>query len=261
MVEKEAQAPLPQKALRKLVGEHLYNNSFDIEARRNLKTEERLHELMTDNISIIQITNHWGLMEMPAVMKYNFTNPDLRQARTLLPFTSYRYKEKYSRLGRLVATELNRTATDDSDRYYKDHPEEKPDDYGILNTTYTRNAANLLSKGGVVLFSPQGKREATLPPKFDKPMLAAFIRGIEEMGAKTEKIAFMFVGTGLKDVNDYEAWKNTDYSDPHPPIQVNIGNIYTFEESGLRGRVLRADAWARSELAKVVPENYLAKRS
>ena len=81
--------------------------------------------------------------------------------------------------------------------------------------------------------------------------------GLQREGLDLERIAFLTIGTGLQGVKDYEGWKDAKFSDPHPQITLNVGEIQTFEETGLSGRLIRADLWAREQLANAVPSEYL----
>lgn len=157
-----------------------------------------------------------------------------------------------------MATEFSPVVTLDSDEHFNEYPLEKPKDYDDLNDEYINTAVNILWPGGNVLFTPQGRRESELPRKFKQPMFAAFLHGLQEEGFNLNNLAFLIVGTELKGETDYKKWKDTKWNDPHPPIVVNVGSVYTFAETGLEGRILtRADSWARSELAKVVSPFYL----
>ena len=260
MVEKEAKLPLTRQVLRQGLAEFYRPENFDIEVHHNQETEERIRDLMRQNYGIVQFTNHWGLIEVPSVVKYNFQNPDLRRARILIPYAAHQYSEELARKSRWAGTELIKTATEDADEYFESFPDEKPDNYSDLNGIYVKKAVGLLSHGGVVLFCPQGKRESTLPRKIKRPRLATFLLSAQEEGLDLKRVAFMAIGTGLHGETDYNKWKDVEWNQPHPPVQIKIGGIYTFSESALEGRILtRADFWARSELAKVVPFEYLSQ--
>lgn len=261
MVEREAVAPLHTRIFRGIASERFKPGSLNIEATENPETIAKLHELIGRNYGIVEITNHWGLMEIPAVIKWNYQNPDLKKSKIIVPYGSHQFRRLHSLEGTFLSTRLMRTRTPDSDEYYTQYPEQKPSDYLQLNPTYISESANLLRHGGTVIFSPQGGRQSSLPERIRNGMLAPFLIGLQSEGFDLNRSAFLTIGTGLRGVEDYERWIDTKFSEPHPQITLNINSIHTFEETGLDGRLLRSDAWAREQLSHAVPENYLVKRS
>lgn len=259
MVEREAVAPLHTRKFRNLAAEYYKPDSLNFELTEIPETLERLHELTEQNYGIVVMPNHWGITELPAVIKWCYQNPDLRRSRLIVPYASHQFKRKHAIEGAFLATKLVRTATPGAEEYYVEFPEEKPANYDQLNAAYIRESAKLLGKGGTVIFSPQGGRQPFLPHRIKNGMLGPFLKGLQGEGLDLERLAFLPIGTGLRGVEDYERWKNTKFDDPHPQIVLNIGKIQTFEETELEGRLIRADIWARNELAKVVPPAYLAK--
>lgn len=259
MVHKEAMTPGWKGFLRERISERDWPEGLRIEVIHHPEVEEHLHELMEQDYGIIQIFRHWGKMEVPAVMKFNYQNPDLRNARLLAPFAVHQYKTKYALFGWPLATTLNRTSTPHSNEIFTGDPRKTPPQHEELNKNFTRNAAEMLNHGGVVLFAPELERNDELPDKLP-PAFPAFLGGIQQEGVNLDKTAILTIGTGLEGVDNYNTWRNVKWSDPHPPVIVNPASIVPFSKTGLAGRLRTSAQWARNQMAMADPNLYIAQK-
>lgn len=263
MVQPEARTPFKTRLKRLGAAEILARTKLHMEVTDNPESRKKIHKLSQENYGFIEIVNHWGMMEFAAVFAFNFKNRDLRQTNMLAAFTAYQFDEKLERLGENhFSVALDRTMTPDAEEYYTKHPEQRPENADRLNALFVKDSATVLSPGGVVTISPQGQRESEFPAKYRKPMLGTFLLGLQQEGLDFNKLAFIFLATGLKGVTDYSVWKDTKYDEIHPPIQVTLGQVLTFQETPLPGNIMsRADKWARAQQAEIISPAFLPKSS
>lgn len=137
----------------------------------------------------------------------------------------------------------------------------KKQKYKDLSTTtglfeYIKEAISVLKDGGIVMMSPQTTREISLS---DVPQSRPLASLLIKTSRLENGIAIMFVGIGIKGVVDYTSPKIRGFN-LGKTYEVTVGSSYTKEEAQEKaGGIKQVDAWAFSELAKVVPESYLAK--
>lgn len=117
---------------------------------------------------------------------------------------------------------------------------------------YLEDSINLLKKGGIVVLAPQGTRMPHLGQP-NSPTIGTLMAAAKRN--KLENFAFLFIGFGMKDVDDYS--KKTKLN-PRDRYTVNIGSLLMSEEILARaeGKFKNVDAVIYDELRKAVPENY-----
>jgi len=143
-----------------------------------------------------------------------------------------------------------------------------------LLSLYFKTVLDVLGEGGIVLIAPQATRKEWLgiptangdekSPSAVATLVAQFDHN------KLDKVAFLFIGLGIKNANDYSLKKVGNYNlfGKYRKYIVHIGPILTKDElkqlgqtagnENGKGKTRRGiEKAVREELAKVVPKEYL----
>lgn len=117
---------------------------------------------------------------------------------------------------------------------------------------YLEDSINLLKKGGVVVLAPQGTRMPHLGQP-NSPTIGTLMAAANRN--KLENYAFLFIGFGIRGVDDYS--RKTGLN-PRDRYTANVGACLPSEEilARAKGKFKNADAVAYDELRKVVPDAY-----
>lgn len=216
---------------------------------------DRAKELSRHGNGLIVIINHFSYKDPPQAINKIFYTKVIGSKKIIAPITIDEYTSLVRLLGKITDVSLKPIITETTKREGKN----KDLKLGEGQGDYISKSVALLKKGGIVLIAPQGARMPYLD-RLDKRAIGRLLISVER--AKVNNYAFLFIGLGIKGVDDYsgEDIKGLNSSKEYT---VNIGACLTREELFIKragGNYKIVDTIIYDELNKVIPKAY-RKRS
>lgn len=211
---------------------------------------DKAKELLKQDNGLVVVINHFSLKDPPLAINEVFLHREMGSKKVVAPIAYHMDHGLYHMLGKLIGVTLKPIVTENTIKAGKNNGQKLHEGKG----KHIAESMDLLKKGGIIILAPQGTRMPYLGQP-DKPIIGTLMAGAKRNGL--EKFAFLFMGFGIKGLEDYSTEKTRGFNFFSKYI-VNIGACLTkgelMEKAG--GDFRAVDGIVCEELRKIVPPNY-----
>lgn len=247
---KAANVGFLEHAARKLAIALLSPTILRYETTDSADSIAKAEKLLKEGQGIIVTHNHFSDGEPPRTVEELFRNTVMGSKKIIAPIAYHMNAFPYRLLGKILDVTLKPIVTKNTVK------EKRYKDYKLNEGTekYFAESIELLKKGGILVLAPQGTRMSHLGQSYS-PTVGTFMAGAKKN--KLVSYAFLFIGFGIKGVDDYskEGIRGLNLSREYI---MNIGACLTSQEilERAKGNYREVDKIVYDELRKVVPDAY-----
>lgn len=227
---------------------------------------QRMEQLAEDGYGSLILINHFSKGEFSRVIGAMFANSALGDREYLLPVALHQDRGWYHPVGRLIGVSLYQIISPDTIKFAEENPtkSKKIEEFltreggSSLMHAYVERGLEVLDQGGVVIMAPQGARR----PYLESVTSAVGLLLGRAKDKNKDKIAITFLGVSIPGVEDYSQEGMQGYH-LGEMYELNAGTTITASEMQSRadGKSRMINQITLEELTKVVPSNYLSKKS
>lgn len=209
---------------------------------------EKAKDVLKRGEGLIIIINHFSGKDPIQVIREVFRYPVMNDKKIIAPIAVHTDNPIVHVVGKITDTAPKPIVTQKTIDAGKNNG--RPLNDGMKE--YLEDSINLLKKGGIVVLAPQGTRMPHLGQP-NSPAVGTLMAAAKRN--KLENYAFLFIGFGIKGLNDYSSKTKLN---PRDRYTANIGALLMSDEILARteGKFKNVDAVIYDELRKVVPETY-----
>lgn len=264
---KESDIDLFRYGARKLADATISPRVFKSELTDSGRSIDKAREALGNNKGVIFIINHLSERDPAQIVREIFHDKGMGRKKIIAPIAVHHDHLWLHAAGKLLGVTLKPIVTENTrkEQRYRDRK---------LNegkAEYSTESIEGLKKGRIVVLAPQGERM----PKLGHPQFKNLVIGTLMALAKKNKLdnyAFLFIGIGIKGVDDYSDGKRIKGFNPSDVYTLNIGTFLTNEDVLAQATRLATETAVISkkpenplrfvdqvifeELRKVVPDAY-----
>lgn len=209
---------------------------------------EKVKDVLKRGAGLIIIINHFSGKDPIQAIREVFRYPVMNDKKIIVPIAVHTDNPIVHVVGKITDTTPKPIVTQKTIDAGKNNG--RPLNDGMKE--YLEDSISLLKKGGIVVLAPQGTRMPRLGQP-NSPTVGTLMAAAKRN--KLENYAFLFIGFGMREVDDYS--KKTKLN-PRDRYTVNIGALLMSDEILARaeGKFKNVDAVIYDELRKAVPETY-----
>lgn len=157
---------------------------------------DKTRELLKNGYGLIVIINHWSLKDPPIIIDELFRLEDFRNRMIVVPIAYHMDSSILRKFFKINGVTSKPIVTENTVTKGKNNGRELND--GMIE--YLDESIKLLKNGGIVVMAPQGTRMSHLGEP-NKTTVGTFMA--KARGKGLENYAFLIVGLGIKDVDNY----------------------------------------------------------
>lgn len=212
---------------------------------------KKAEQLCKEGNGLVVMWNHIALRDpLQVVGEAIFRNPILRRREVHAPIAKHQSNPIYEAGVKLFGARLIPVATGETKKKMTISEAE----WRLMSSNYIADTVETLQAGNIVLVSPKPTRSPKLEMVPQEFPISYIVTRLLRKGINN--VAFLFVGIGIDGVKDYSSVPR-GYN-LRTKFQVKVGQTFTLEEALSDAEQFETvDHWARAQLAKVVPIEYL----
>lgn len=263
---KRSDISIPKQITRKLTSAVLGHTVLRYEETDNDHSVDKAEGLLNQGHGLIVVINHFSRPDPPYAVEIIFDHPTMGKKEIVVPIAVHVDNFLFHLLGRADGFTPMPIVTKNSVK--RERYQDREVNEGMKE--YLTKSIDSLKEGKIVVIAPQGERQDNLGQP-NNPTIGTLMK--KATTADLENYAFLFIGFGIKGIDDYSKKRGFNLLDKYT---ATIGACLTREEVMAKATTLMEEAQEGAgdvsrkpknpfrfvdgviyaELRKVVPPNY-----